>query len=112
MLHLWEHTISDIITLHDYEEYGEQMIGRYQDKEPMLNNKILFNKHKYAFAKGCQYKGQPIIISEYGGIAFCTNNGWSYGELVKDEAAFLKRFKSLTTTIKALDYVVGFCYHR
>lgn len=29
----WEHTISDIITLHDYEELGSVLEARYKDKD-------------------------------------------------------------------------------
>ena len=29
----WEHTISDIITLHDYEEIGAMLEERYRDKD-------------------------------------------------------------------------------
>lgn len=106
----WEHTVSDIITLHDYEEIGSILYSRYEDKERILNNKIPFNGGKYAFAKEYQYKGQPIIISEYGGIAFNRESGWGYGNQVKNEEDFLERFKNITNAIKRLDYVVGYCY--
>ena len=106
----WEHTISDIITLHDYEEYGGPILNRYKDKEQILNNKIPFNKSHYAFANGYEYKGQPVIVSEYGGIAFSSEKGWGYGKQVASEADFLERFDSITSSFKSLDYVSGFCY--
>jgi beta-galactosidase/beta-glucuronidase len=106
----WEHTISDILTLHDYEEYGDGILSRYKKEDQIVNNKIPFNKHRYAFAKGYEYKGQPVIVSEYGGIAFSSKEGWGYGEQVKSEEEFIKRFDSITSAIKELDYVSGFCY--
>ncbi|WP_059102585.1 glycoside hydrolase family 2 protein [Shouchella shacheensis] len=106
----WEHTISDIITLHDYEEFAEQFLARYQEKEAILGNKVPHNKEKYPFANGYEYKGQPVLISEYGGIAFTTKDGWGYGNQVKNEKDFLARYRNITDAIKALPYVTGYCY--
>ncbi|MCJ7842889.1 glycoside hydrolase family 2 [Lederbergia sp. NSJ-179] len=106
----WEHTVSDILTLHDYVELGEEFSERYKDLETIVDNKIAFNKHKHAMAQGYEYKGQPIIISEYGGIAFSSEKGWGYGNQVKNEEEFLKRFESITQAIKDIDYICGFCY--
>ncbi|WP_066071462.1 glycoside hydrolase family 2 protein [Neobacillus soli] len=106
----WEHTISDIISLHDYVEYGDEFLNRYIDKEKVVNNDIAFNKFKHAMAQGYQYKGQPIIISEYGGIAFNSDKGWGYGNQVKSEDDFLHRYESITQAIKNTSYISGFCY--
>lgn len=106
----WEHTISDIITLHDYEEFEDKFIKRYTNKEKIVNNEIAFNNTKHAMAQGCKYDGQPIIISEYGGIAFDSEKGWGYGNQVKNEAEFFYRYESITKGIKNTDYITGFCY--
>jgi hypothetical protein len=106
----WEHTVSDIITLHDYVEYGDEFLKRYEDKEKVVNNEIAFNKSKHAMALGYEYKGQPIIISEYGGIAFNSEEGWGYGNQVKSEEEFLTRYESITQGIKDTPYISGFCY--
>lgn len=106
----WEHTISDIITLHDYEEFGEVFRKRYESSEVLLSNNIQHNKHRYPFAKGYGDQGQPVIISEFGGIAFASESGWGYGNQVKDEEAFIQRFESIHQAIQDLDYVCGFCY--
>ncbi|WP_078392957.1 glycoside hydrolase family 2 protein [Shouchella patagoniensis] len=106
----WEHTISDIITLHDYEEFADAFLARYKDKEELLSNKNLHNKEKYPFANGYAYNGQPVLISEYGGIAFTTKDGWGYGNQVKSKEEFLVRYQAITDAIKALPYVTGYCY--
>ena len=108
----WEHTISDILTLHDYEEFGAAFAERYADKEAIVENDVMFNRDWFAFAKGYGYKGQPIIISEYGGIAFenSTEENWGYGNQVKNEADFLERFNRITHAIQDLEYINGFCY--
>ncbi|GAB2570128.1 glycoside hydrolase family 2 protein [Gracilibacillus alcaliphilus] len=106
----WEHTISDIIALHDYEEFGEEFIKRYQEKEQILGNKIPHNNGKYAFAEGYSYQGQPVILTEYGGIAFQHESGWGYGNQVSSEEAFLNRYRDITNAIKAIPYISGYCY--
>ncbi|MFB5660480.1 glycoside hydrolase family 2 protein [Alteribacillus sp. HJP-4] len=106
----WEHTISDILTFHDYEEAGDVFTRRYENKNDIVENRISHNNNKYALAEGYQYKGQPVIISEYGGIAFNEGSGWGYGHQVDSEEEFLQRYQSITDAIKALPYIVGYCY--
>jgi hypothetical protein len=106
----WEHTISDILTIHDYEELGSVFAKRYADKERIVNDGVVNISRKYNFAKGYSYQGQPIIISEYGGIAFKSDAGWGYGNQVGSEEEFLSRYMSITDEIKKLDYASGYCY--
>ena len=106
----WEHTVSDIIALHDYEELGSVFYDRYKDKEAILNNEIPHNGYKYAFADGYEYKGQPVMLTEYGGIAFNEGRGWGYGNQVETEEEFLKRYTDITDAVKALPYITGYCY--
>ncbi len=106
----WEHTVSDIVTLHDYEEHGSALEARYKDKDKLLGNDVAHDRHRFPFAEGYGYKGQPVIVTEYGGIAFKSEDGWGYGNQVKNEEEFLKRYESITQAIKNLDYVCGFCY--
>lgn len=108
----WEHTVSDIITLHDYQESGDKFFEKYvSKKELILNNEESHNGGRYAFAKGYEYQGQPIMISEYGGIAFNSEDtGWGYGNKVSNEEDFIKRFDSITSAIKKVPYITGYCY--
>lgn len=109
----WEHTVSDIITLHDYEEAGEVFFNRYNGNlDKMMSSEIYHCKDKSSMAEGYEYKGQPIIISEFGGIAFSGGgkDDWGYGHTVSTQEEFLDRFDRITTAIKKLPYVVGYCY--
>lgn len=108
----WEHTVSDILTLHDYEEEGKILLERYtKQKEEILSSEVYHCMHKSAFANGYGYRGQPILISEYGGIAFAgSQEGWGYGNKVADQEAFIKRFDEITTAVKKIPYVCGYCY--
>jgi hypothetical protein len=108
----WEHSISDIITLHDYVEKGEDFLERYGDHlEEILKNQIYHNLSKSALADGYEYRGQPVILSEFGGIAFNGNDsGWGYGNKVNNQEDFLKRFDAITTAIKKIAALCGYCY--
>lgn len=108
----WEHTVSDILTLHDYEEAGEVFERHYTMwKNEILHSEKSHNHSKMAFAKGYQYQGQPVIISEFGGIAFDNeDSGWGYGKKVTSGQEFVERFDAITTAVKALPYVCGYCY--
>ena len=76
-----------------------------------LNNAVYTDKRDPAFADGYTYHGQPVIISEFGGIAISNNqDGWGYGEKAQDLDAFVRRFDDIVTAVKKLPYVCGYCY--
>ncbi len=107
----WEHTISDIITIHDYKQDDELLYQEYTDKDmKVLNNLKEYNGKHRLFANGYRYEGQPVIMSEYGGIAINSEDGWGYGKQVKDEKEFIERFTKLTNVVKNIPYISGYCY--
>ncbi|MFC4597501.1 glycoside hydrolase family 2 protein [Cohnella hongkongensis] len=106
----WEHTVSDILTLHNYVETGEGFERQYKSKEAIVSNETGCNQWKFAFAEGYEYRGQPIMITEYGGIAYQSDKGWGYGRQVASGEEFLKRFEGLTRSIKSKEYICGYCY--
>jgi len=106
----WEHTISDIITLHDYEEKPKNIKERYQDKNAIINNKTSFNKQKYAFAEGYSFQGQPILMSEFGGMALKEGNGWGYGQALETAEELLNRVEEMISIIEDIEFFQGYCY--
>lgn len=106
----WQHTIADIITIHDYKQSGEELYNVYNSNLDILNNEIPHNGDRKLFSEGYKYNGQPIIMSEYGGIALNSELGWGYGKQVKDENEFIERFEALTNAIKNTKYICGYCY--
>lgn len=110
----WEHTKSDIITLHDYAENGEILRKNWTSPEENLSNRHSFNGERYAFAEGFCYEGQPVILSEFGGIAYGTadsgEDGWGYGTTETEEESFLDRLQSLMDSVYGMEYICGFCY--
>jgi len=107
----WEHTISDIITIHDYSQDGCELKRRcIEHKDEILSDKVSPYSLRASFADGFTYKGQPVMISEYGGIAIRSDiPGWGYGNMV-DKDDFVQRFESITAAIKEIPYVCGYCY--
>ena len=107
----WEHTISDIITIHDYKQDDEMLYQEYADEDmKVLNNLKEYNGKHRLFANGYKYEGQPVIMSEYGGIAINSDEGWGYGKQVKDEKELVERFTKLTKAINNIPYISGYCY--
>jgi hypothetical protein len=79
--------------------------------EAILNNELWHNLIKTAFAEGYEYCGQPVIISEFGGIAFNSDeSGWGYGNKVNFKDEYITRFDAITTAIKRIPSVCGYCY--
>ena len=107
----WEHTCSDIITLHNYEQDVVKFSKIFEDEEKVLFDNPAMIGSKFTFADGWQYNGQPVIISEYGGIAIAgEGDGWGYGTRVQNKDELVERYAGLTNAIFDLDYVCGFCY--
>lgn len=107
----WEHTISDIITIHDYKQDDELLYQEYMDEDmAVLKNLKEYNGKHRLFANGYKYEGQPVIMSEYGGIAINSNEGWGYGKQVKDEKELVDRYTKLTKVIYNIPYISGYCY--
>lgn len=107
----WEHTISDIITIHDYRQNGDELYAAFTDENlEILNGLIAYSCGKKLFADGYKYNGQPVIMSEYGGIALQSDSGWGYGEMASGEADFLEKFKGVTEAVTSIPYISGYCY--
>ncbi len=108
----WEHAITDILTLHNYEPDGDKYFELYDTFEKLTQGDCK-TIQKQPFAKGYGYNGQPIMISEFGGIVFEKDNvdgAFGYGNGAKDEKEFLSRFDKLCQAIKKMPSVCGFCY--
>ena len=108
----WEHTVSDIVTIHDYREEGKELVENHGDEDAA----VIEGKKSYSwygqklFANGYSYQDQPLMLSEYGGIAFRNQEGWGYGTRAETEEAFLKRFLSQNDAIRSMKQFSGFCY--
>lgn len=111
----WEHTLSDILTIHDYNQDSEYIRKIYPSKIENMNfNLSKTNSAKRLYANNFSYNGEPIILSEYGGIGFeiskYSDSDWGYGNIAKTKDEFYKRFTEIHKAIFDLDYICGICY--
>ena len=106
----WEHTKSDLITIHNYLPYQIDLEKAYHDMDKILKNEYVKEaKARLLFAEGYTYQNQPILISEYGGVAFESKSGWGYGDQVKTNEEFINRLSGLTQAIFEMKDVSGYC---
>lgn len=109
----WEQTLTDVLTFHDYVEEGQEFRESYKNMEVAANGSPSRTSGRHAYAKGYCYDGEPVIISEYGGVAFKKEEDlstWGYGERLDTEAAVIKRIQGLTEAIMDNESICGFCY--
>jgi beta-galactosidase/beta-glucuronidase len=106
----WEHTTSDWITLHDYKQDAKDLYDTYQDLDRILNNEdVTPTPPRKAFASGYSYKGQPVLLSEFAGIAMQGDDGWGYGEGVRDQEELIERLRSLVDVVRRIPRFQGYC---
>jgi beta-galactosidase/beta-glucuronidase len=110
----WEHTKSDLLTFHNYAETFndlEQIYGPGLKAIERGENAFTMPNWKKFYVGDFHYQGEPIIFSEFAGIAFNkdTQDGWGYGDGVKDEASYLAKYSEQLRWIASKPEIRGFC---
>lgn len=104
------HVKTDIYDVHDYS-YDTAFFKSNYDR--LMSENTLY-EHVLNDNPGRQkYAGQPVFISEYGGIKWETDStvkSWGYGEDVKTPQEFANRYCGLTEAIISNKKILGFCY--
>ncbi len=105
----WENlSESDYLAIHDYSSLGKELKGKYN--EGTYND--AFQTFRRVLANGNDYKGHPVLLSEFGGIMFEKDQGdgnWGYNSAAKNDDEFFARLKELIDGIYEADFQ-GFCY--
>lgn len=104
----WEHTCTDLLTIHDYEWRRDVLEKRYSSLENILQS---CPSGRPPFANGWEYKGQPILVTEFGGISYQKGEkeGWGYSNAVSDDD-FARRYNDVISPLLDSPCVQGFCY--
>lgn len=104
----WEHTCTDLLTIHDYEWKRDVLEKRYSTLEDIF---AYFPGGRPLMAHGWEYTGQPILVTEFGGISYKkgSQEGWGYSSAVSDED-FAKRYNDVIAPLLKSPHVQGFCY--
>lgn len=104
------HVKTDIYDVHDYS-YDVAFFKSNYDK---LVTKNTLYEHVLVDNPGRQkYGGQPVFVSEYGGIKWETDKSvksWGYGKDVKTPEEFAQRYCGLTDALITNKKMFGFCY--
>ncbi len=116
----WEQTFTDIVAIHDYAPWGEDIARHFADREQVEKT---FASWRMSFAQGYEPEDgpyeEPFMVTEYGGIAMSIKGAqgqmenmetWGYHDKVESEEAFFERYRSVTDAIRALPYCRGYCY--
>ncbi len=101
----WEQALTDLCTLHDYSPPGE-LARRYQGLHTALEGSV--SDHQL-YLPGFGYRGEPLLVTEFGGIGWSGTAGWGYLE-VQDRDQFLNVYGALVEGLMQPGPVEGFCY--
>jgi hypothetical protein len=108
----WESIATDIIGIHDYADDPAQIAQRYHSEEVVGR---LFSRERpggrLLTIEGYPHAGQPIMLTEFGGIAFSENveATWGYSRS-HDAQSFGQQYRDLLGVVRSLKLLSGFCY--
>ena len=112
----WEASATDILGIHDYDCDPERLQARYAISDSARTT--LFDQRRpggrILTLDGFPHRGQPIVLTEFGGIAFDRGQSepadtWGYAR-VGNEAAFLDIYRRLMAVVNTAQMFSGFCY--
>lgn len=109
----WEHTISDIIGVHDYTQHKDQLADRWGSLEAIeqsyaemkpARRRILLNPE--------DERDQPFMLTEFGGLSIHPKEGeaWFGYATAQSDDEYLGMMKSLFDALYESPDVAGYCY--
>ena len=106
------HVRTDIFDIHDYQ----QEIEKFSLLMEEFDKGIIKDQIHREFPGRQVYKGEPVFVSEYGGIKWDADESndrkvsWGYGNAPKTEEEFIQRYKELTEYLLNNKDICAFCY--
>lgn len=105
------HVETDIFDVHDYEQDYKVFKENY---DKLFKEDFLYDK----FPDRQTWKGEPVFMSEYGGIRIELRDGedndrkkaWGYGNAATSYEEFYERYAGLTDALIDNPRMIGFCY--
>ncbi|MGN7454588.1 glycoside hydrolase family 2 protein [Paenibacillus pasadenensis] len=103
----WEMVRTDLFNIHDYEWRRGVLERRYATAESAV---AASPAGRVLAVDGFPYEGQPILVTEFGGIAYKKSDweGWGYSGASSDED-FAERLDNVISPL-AGGIVQGWCY--
>lgn len=111
----WEHTDSDIWSVHDYAERGDELRARYGTPEAVqaLLDGIgpAGRRIRLTDVVTPADRGQPLMLTEFGGVSYAggREDAWGYSTAT-DDADFEARVGDLLDAVRSCPPVAGFCW--
>ena len=110
----WEMTKTDICAIHNYAHGRKDEPEKQKHFEWALSTKEALLTEQPAgraiYVGGFSNQGEPIILTEFGGIAYTGNNdGWGY-TVAATEEEFLQEYTRLIDAIGKSEALCGFVY--
>ncbi len=104
----WELVKTDLVTIHDYEWRKDVLADRYSSLDKALGARP---GNRWILVPGYPYEGQPILMTEFGGISFKRSgwNGWGYSG-ASDDTDFERRLRDVFDPIAGAPLLQGYCY--
>jgi beta-galactosidase/beta-glucuronidase len=101
----WEQSLTDLCTIHDYSP-PEQLDRNFATVEAALTARAANHE---PYNPGFSYRGEPLLVTEFGGLRLAGSAGWGYIE-VSDEQHFIGAYEGLVAALMEPGPVQGFCY--
>jgi beta-galactosidase/beta-glucuronidase len=102
----WEHTHSDLCTIHDYRD-AASLSARFASLAAALEPPA---SAPPVYAKGHAYAGQPVLVTEYGGLFRSVHvDGFDY-LVVADNQDLIRQLAALTDALLSSPVLSGLCY--
>lgn len=108
----WEHTDSDIWTVHDYDAEPEVLSSRYGSIDAFHAMLADVGPAGRRITVGQVDDGQPIMLTEFGGVSYVdeeVDGAWGYSSAT-DPADFAERVSGIVAAVSASPILSGFCY--
>ncbi|PJN88552.1 glycoside hydrolase family 2 protein [Bacillus sp. mrc49] len=111
----WEMTKTDICAVHHYQHGTSIEFEKYRsfvDDLSTKDNLLDSMSTKWSiYAKGYQHQGEPILLTEFGGIAYKVgeSEGWGYtSSSTEDE--FINDYARVMAAVQQSRSIHGYCY--
>lgn len=111
----WNLTETDICAVHNYRHGNPDEKERYQFFQETLATKeniLAFSPTRWSiYADGFSHQGEPILLTEFGGIGFKADGqaGWGYTS-VSSEENFISEYQRILKAVYASKVLYGYCY--
>ena len=100
----WEHALTDLCTLHDYGSASD-LRRRYHTLASALDPQ---GRPLPPYLPGYGYRGEPVLVTEFGGVALEGSGGWNYGRVANAEELVRTYGEQLEALLQGP--LAGFCY--